>query len=342
MGTVFAARHDFLQRDVALKFVSVAAAAPEALARFRSEARAVAAIQSDHIARVLDAGHLANGTPFIALELLEGDDLEKVLQKRAPLLIADVIDWILQALEGLAEAHALGIVHRDLKPANLFLARRRDGTRIIKVLDFGVSKQDRQHPLFGSVPTLTVTSSILGSPAYMAPEQLRDAKRVDARADIWAIGVVLYELLAGRVPFAGDNIAHLLLAVLDGVPASLRSARPEVPPGLEAAVLRCLSRDIEARFQDVADLADALAPFGPEQARESPRRIRHIVQTAAEWNMRPKGHRPAPRRLAVAVAVVAIGAATAAGLVASSLFTSPGSGQLRERGTELHVQRVSR
>src|SRR5215472_14044816 len=137
MGTVVAARHEILQRDVALKFVSTAAATPETLARFRSEARVLAAIQSDHIARVLDAGHLADGTPFIALELLEGDDLEQVLRKQAPLPVEQVSDWMLQALEGLAEAHALGIVHRDLKPANLFLARRRDGTAIIKLLDFG-------------------------------------------------------------------------------------------------------------------------------------------------------------------------------------------------------------
>jgi serine/threonine-protein kinase len=337
MGTVMAARHELLQRDVALKFVSAAAATPEVMARFRNEARALAAIQSEHIARVLDAGHLESGTPFIALELLEGEDLEQVLQRRSPQPVNDAIVWVLQALEGLAEAHALGIVHRDLKPANLFLARRRDGRRIIKLLDFGVSKQGRDDPLFRSGPTLTLTSSILGSPMYMAPEQLRDAKRVDARADVWAIGIVLYELLAGRPPFVADNMAQLLVAVLEGVPASLRDARPEVPPGLEAVVMRCLSRETEARFRDVADLADALAPFGPNEARESRRRILHIVRTAAEWNGRPRRRR-APRRLvAVAVAVLAIGAATAASLVASGFFASPGPGRLLERGTQLPV-----
>jgi eukaryotic-like serine/threonine-protein kinase len=320
MGTVVAARHELLQRDVALKFVSAASVTPDVLARFRNEARMIAAIQSEHIARVLDAGHLADGTPFFALELLEGDDLEQVLRKEAPLPMDEVIDWILQALEGLAEAHALGIVHRDLKPANLFLARRRDGTRIVKLLDFGVSKQDRRDSLLGSVPTLTVTSSILGSPVYMAPEQLRDAKRVDPRADIWAIGVVLYELLVGRVPFAGENMPQLLLAVLESDPASPRTVRAEVPPALDAAVMRCLSRDTEARFQNVADLADALAPFGTDEARNSARRIRHIARSAIEWNGQPKGPRTTRRLLAVAIAVVAIGAAAAATLVGSGLL----------------------
>jgi serine/threonine-protein kinase len=346
MGTVVAARHEFLQRDVALKFVSAVAATPEILVRFRNEARALAAIQSDHIARVLDAGHLGDGTPFIALELLEGDDLEQVLEKRAPLPVRDAIDWVLQALEGLAEAHALGIVHRDLKPANLFLARRRDGTRIVKLLDFGIAKQDPQDPLFRSTATLTATSAILGSPMYMAPEQLRDARRVDARADIWAIGTVLYELLAGRPPFVVENMAQLLLAVLEGAPEPLRGARPELPLGLEAVVMRCLLRDIEERFQNVADLADALAPYGPDTACASARRIRHIVQTAAEWTGRrverrspPRERLTPPRRLAVAMAVAAIVVVTAASLAASGLFTSQGPWQHLEQGAQLHVQR---
>jgi serine/threonine protein kinase len=338
MGTVVAARHELLQREVALKFVSAAAATPETIARFRNEARALAAIQSDHIARVLDAGHLADGTPFMALELLEGDDLEQVLRKRAPLPVEEVIDWMLQALEGLAEAHALGIVHRDLKPANLFLARRRDGTAIIKLLDFGVSKQDTQIPLFKTLPPLTLTSTILGSPVYMAPEQLRDSKRVDTRADIWACGIVLYELLGGRLPFIAENMAQLLYAVLEGVPVSLRSTRPEVPPELEAVVMRCMSRDLEARFQNVADLADALAPFGRDEMRASAGRIRHILRSAGEWNPPPNGRRSERRSLAVVVAAVAIGVATAASLLASGLLTGSRSGSaFHERAVQVHA-----
>jgi serine/threonine-protein kinase len=337
MGTVVAACHEFLQREVALKFVSTAAATPENLARFRNEARALAAIQSEHVARVLDAGPLADGTLFIALELLEGEDLEQVLQNCAPLPVGDVIDWMLQALEGLAEAHALGIVHRDLKPANLFLARRRDGTRIIKLLDFGISKQDTQDPLFQSVSNLTMTSMILGSPVYMAPEQLRDAKRVDARADIWAIGIVLYELLAGRLPFIAENMAQLLYAVIEGAPVSLRTARPEVPRRLETVVMRCLSRDPEMRFQNVADLGEALARFGTDAARATARRIRHILRTAPERSAQPRRRRTRPRLLAVAVAAMATGAAATAGLVASGFFASPEARQLLDRSTQFHV-----
>src|SRR5258708_2530354 len=275
MGSVFAARHEFLQRDVALKFVSTAATTPEGLARFRNEARALAAIRSDTVANVLDAGHRAAGTPFIALDLLEGDDLARVLQEHAPLPIDDAVGWVLQALEALAEAHALGIVHRDLKPANLFLARRRDGTSVLKVLDFGISKNTAA---IGAAPTLTVTASILGSPVYMAPEQLRDAKTVDGRADIWAIGVVLYELLTGRLPFVAQNVVDLCVALLERRPPPLRAARPEIAPTLENVVTRCLSRDIEERFQNVAALAEALAPFAPPGADAAVERIRRVLQ----------------------------------------------------------------
>jgi serine/threonine protein kinase len=230
--------------------------------------------------------------------------------------IADVIDWVLQALEGLAEAHALGIVHRDIKPANLFLSRRRDGTSIVKVLDFGVSKH---YPVSDPTPTLTVTSSIIGSPLYTAPEQLRNAKSVDARADIWALGVVLYELLAGRPPFQGDNVASLFIAILERPPPSLRRRRAEVPPELEKVVMRCLSQDPEERFQDVADLAEALAPFGPKSAPQSAERARHIIRTAAQWTSSATRTEPLPltrrQALAVAIAALTIAAAVIAGLM---------------------------
>jgi eukaryotic-like serine/threonine-protein kinase len=294
MGTVYVAHHELLQRNVALKVMSADQAnTSEALARFRKEARAVAGIQSEHVARVLDAGSLADGTPFMVLELLEGADLACVLERGAALPIADVIDWVLQALEGLAEAHALGIVHRDIKPANLFLARRRDGTSIVKVLDFGVSKH---YPVSDPTPTLTVTSSIIGSPLYTAPEQLCNAKSVDARADIWAVGVVLYELLAGRPPFQGDNVAALFIAILERSPPSLRRRRAEVPLDLEKVVMRCLSQDPEERFQNVADLAEALAPFGPKGALQSAERTGHIIRTAAQWTSSATRTKPLPGR----------------------------------------------
>jgi serine/threonine-protein kinase len=338
MGTVLAARHEILQMDVALKVVSVVAPTPETLARFRREARTAAAIQSEHVGRVLDAGQLADGTPFMALELLEGKDLEQLLEeRRGRVPVREAVDWILQALEGLAEAHALGIVHRDLKPSNLFLASRRDGTSIIKILDFGISKQDRPGPPLGSTASLTTTSTIVGSPMYMAPEQLRDSKRVDARADIWAVGVVLYELLVGRSPFVAENVAQLMFAILESAHSPLRRERPEVPRGLEAAVTRCLSRDPEMRFQNVADLADRLTPFGRDGARGSARRIRHLLEARLESNVRTKARRDRPRFFAVAVAALAFGAATAATLVGSSFVATRGTARFDEGGGRLHV-----
>jgi serine/threonine protein kinase len=223
VGVVFAARHELLEKRVALKLLSEeAASTPEAVRRFYKEARAAAQIESDHVARVLDVGQTGGGFPFMALELLDGVDLAKLLEERGPMLASEIVGWVLQALEALAEAHSLGIVHRDLKPANLFLARRRDGTHTLKILDFGISKSPAA---VGAATTLTVTSSILGSPVYMAPEQLRDAKSVDPRADIWAIGVVLYELLTGRLPFVAANIADLCVAILERSPPPVCARR---------------------------------------------------------------------------------------------------------------------
>jgi serine/threonine-protein kinase len=252
---------------------------PQALNRFLNEARAAARIEGDHVARVLDVGLLENGAPFIALELLEGTDLARLLEQHGAAPPADVVDWILQALEALAQAHALGIVHRDLKPANLFLARRRDGTSIVKVLDFGISKQSA----FTSTPlnVITETQAILGSPMYMAPEQLRNARTVDARTDVWSIGVVLYELIAGRPPFEGQTIGELFAAVLEQPAPPLRTWLPTIDPGLEAVVTRCLSRDVAQRYQNVSELADALAPFAPPGGRALADRIRRLLPPAA-------------------------------------------------------------
>ena len=319
MGAVYAACHEALQKRVALKILfEEHVHSQETVNRFFNEARAAAGIESDHVARVLDVGQLETGAPFMALELLEGADLAAVLQQGTRLSVHDVVDWVLQALEALAEAHSLGIVHRDLKPANLFLARRRDGTRVVKVLDFGISKFSG---LTGAQPTFTVTSSILGSPVYMAPEQLRNAKSVDARADIWAMGVVIYELLSGSVPFVADSVAELFVAVLEHVPASLQTCRPDIPPELDEVVMRCLSRDVEARFRDVGELAVALAPFALGGDHPSVKRIRHVMQTADEWTtgrhpQLPRQRKRVHRLVAAVIAAVGVGG-LATGLMAA-------------------------
>ncbi len=317
MGAVFVARHELLDKRVALKLICEdQAQAPHAVTRFYNEARAAAKIEGEHVARVLDVGQHENGTPFIALELLEGANLAEVLETRAPLPVHEVVGWILQVCEALAEAHSFGIVHRDLKPANLFLARRRDGRSIVKVLDFGVAKTHA--PL---QPAMTVTSSILGSPVYMAPEQLRSAKSVDARADIWALGVVLYELLTGRLPFRGDYVAVVFVAGLEHTPPAPRTLRADVPEALERVVLRCLAREVDHRFQSVAELAEALAPFAGSDACFSVQRIRTIMESAPEWAQPKRRRRGSSKRSArfvtVAVTAVGIGALAAMGLMAA-------------------------
>jgi eukaryotic-like serine/threonine-protein kinase len=326
MGAVFSARHELLGRQVALKLMSQEHAdSPQSITRFFNEARAVARIESEHIARILDMGQTDEGSPFIVLELLEGEDLSQTLESRGPLPVSDVVGWIVQALEAMAEAHSLGIVHRDLKPANLFLARKRDGTSIVKVLDFGISKDGRHHP----ATALTATSSILGSPAYMAPEQLRDARTVDARADIWAIGVALYELLAGGLPFRAANVADMCVAILERDLLPVRSFRGDTQRALDDVVRRCLARDPAKRFPDVAALAEALVPFAPPGAEKAVERIRHLLGAGAGTVDEAGRSRSSRRRRTVAVVasaaaiVAALGAAMAAGLAARTISVRP-------------------
>jgi serine/threonine-protein kinase len=274
MGVVYAARHEVLGQRVALKVLRPDyAAQDEVHARFLQEARTATRIESEHVARTLDVGKLASGLPYIVIELLEGKDLADVLTEKGPLPIADAVDHVLQALEAVAEAHAMGIVHRDLKPSNLFLARRKDGSVTVKVLDFGITKTCFDD---GAVQ-LTSTSQILGTPAYMSPEQLRQSREVDARADIWAVGVVLYELLSGELPFVGGGVGALFAAILEDTPMPLSERRPDVPRELESAVMKCLVRSRASRWQSVADLARAIRPFGSHASGVSSDRILRVL-----------------------------------------------------------------
>jgi serine/threonine protein kinase len=261
MGVVVAAWHLELEQRVAVKFLHpLAMERPDTAERFRREARSAAKIRSEHVARVIDVGIMEGGLPYMVMEHLEGHDLSQEMDQVGLLAISDSIDFLLQALEALAEAHAAGIVHRDLKPANLFLALRPDGSRIVKVLDFGISKS-----LFGTSVaemSLTRTAALIGSPLYMSPEQMRSAKDVDTRTDIWSLGVMLYELLTGRPPYTGDSIPALCASLLNDQPISMQQLRAEIAPALEEAVMRCLAKDREQRFATVSELARALLPFG--------------------------------------------------------------------------------
>lgn len=261
MGVVVAATHIHLGQRVAIKFLlPQMLQVPEAAARFAREARNAVRIQNEHVARVSDVGTLESGAPYMVMEYLQGSDLSQVIRERGSLPIADAVDYVLQATVAVAEAHALGIVHRDLKPSNLFLADRSDGTAIVKVLDFGISKST----VGESDAALTKTSGMMGSPLYMAPEQMRAARSVDGRADIWALGVILYELIAGHSPFNGETLPQICAAVLSA--AAPPTSRPDVPPGLEGVISRCLEKDPEARYSDVVEFASALLPFADKRS----------------------------------------------------------------------------
>jgi eukaryotic-like serine/threonine-protein kinase len=259
MGIVYAAHHLVLDQRVALKLLLVdSVRGDETVERFVREAQAAARLRSEHVVRVTDAGALDSGVPFLAMEFLQGCDLAELVSLDGPLPAADVADYLLQVLSALAQAHAAGIVHRDLKPANLFLALREDGSNIIKVLDFGISKQRSERAQWKEL----TGKAVLGTPAYMSPEQLRSSKSVDARADIWSLGVVMYELLSGKLPFDGETPGEIFAAILERSPAPLRAHRPSLSQAWEDIVMRCLRRAPEERFADVGELARALAPFG--------------------------------------------------------------------------------
>jgi serine/threonine protein kinase len=279
MGVVVAAHHLQLDEKVALKFLLPEALGnAEAVARFAREARAAVKIKSEHVARVSDVGQLENGAPYMVMEYLEGGDLDAWLKERGPLPIEQAVEFVLQASEAIAEAHALGIVHRDLKPANLFCIRRADGLLSIKVLDFGISKMadtSRSAPA-----SFTRTSSTMGSPLYMSPEQMRSTKDVDAQTDIWALGMILFELMVGRSAFVADSVMELAVKITTDPTPSIRSFRPDVPEALEAIVFRCLNKERRQRYPNVAELALALLPFAPKRAKSSVERISRVIQAA--------------------------------------------------------------
>jgi tRNA A-37 threonylcarbamoyl transferase component Bud32 len=270
MGVVVAARHLELDQRVAVKFLhQEALSSAEAAARFVREARVAAKIRSEHVARVIDVGRLDNGAPYIVMEYLEGNDLAGQIEA-GPITVEDAVDYVIQACDAMAEAHALGIVHRDLKPANLFLTRRTDGAPVVKVLDFGISKLQMPTAADGG---LTKTSAMIGSPYYMSPEQMKSPRDVDFRTDIWSLGCILYELLSGQVPFLRETLPELAVAIALEDPPPLEQARREVSPGLAEVVERALTKDRAQRFQHVGELAQALGPFAPERSRFTLERV---------------------------------------------------------------------
>jgi serine/threonine-protein kinase len=328
MGVVVAATHLQLKSRVAIKFLSPDAVQNEAAAaRLLREARASANIKSDHVARVIDVGTLESGSPYIVMEHLEGINLANLLRKKGRLSVGEATTYVLQACDGVAHAHALGIVHRDLKPSNLFATDRR-GSPTIKVLDFGLSKVTESGGHLKPDTHLTSTTDVIGSPIYMSPEQLRSTRDVDARTDIWALGTILFELIAGQPPFRARTLPQLCMLILHSRPRSLRELCPEASPALETVIRRCLEKDPAKRFDTVAQLAQALAPFasapasGPLGVPSSNAAIAHSSTANLEAARGAKTSRLAVR-FTWAMVLVGLGAAASFTFVMRSRWRHP-------------------
>ncbi len=294
MGVVVEATDTRLERRVAIKFLLPEYAEhAEAASRFMREARAAVKIKSDHTARVIDVGTLESGSPYMVMEYLEGADLSKVLERDGVLSVEDAALYLIQACEAVAEAHSHGIVHRDLKPANLFLAAQPDGSVRIKVLDFGISKVADTH----KDQSLTRTSSMMGSPLYMSPEQMRSTRNVDSRTDIWALGVIFYELVTGSLPFVANSVPELSAKVLLEEHEPLSARRPDLPVALERVVARALCKSPVERYPSIAEFAMDLLPYAPHRARHNVERITRVLHAAGLSKSRfNASERPAPYR----------------------------------------------
>ncbi len=259
MGCVLAAEHLVLKTRVAIKLLlPQAAEIPGATERFLREAQAAAGLRSEHVARVLDVGSTEAGAPFLVMEHLTGQDLRTMIRERGPLPVGEVVEFVLQTCDAVLEAHARGIIHRDLKPANIFVTTRPNGAPLLKVLDFGLAKV--LDPARGEAPEESITHSgmVVGSPHYMSPEQFRSLRNADVRSDIWAMGVIMYEMATGKRPFTGEGMSGVMMAVVTEEPTPPRALRPDLPEPLEALILRCLDKTPDNRPQWMAEIVAAL------------------------------------------------------------------------------------
>jgi eukaryotic-like serine/threonine-protein kinase len=316
MGLVMAATHTTLGQPVALKFMHARIADRGVIVeRFLREARVVACLKNEHVARVYDVGELASGAPFIVMERLEGTDLSTLLKERGPLAVAVAAEIVAQACDGIAEAHALGIVHRDLKPRNLFLTRKVDGSPFVKILDFGISKWVTRSETGEEDSALTGASEVIGSPFNMPPEQMLGSRSIDARADVWSLGAVLFQLLTAKQPFAGRTRAELYTQVLGGGPRPLRVLRPEAGDELARIVARCLEKEAASRYASVLELSRDLraavrATAQPSGASDVPGSTPPVAVEARALLSRRRVH---PLAIGVAAAfAIGVGAAATA------------------------------
>lgn len=270
MGTIYEAENTSVGRRVAIKVLAPQYARHrEALARFHQEARSAAGIQHPNIVDVFDMGETAEGTPYIVMEYLEGEDLLAYVTRASPVSPDRAVSIVLQILAALEAAHGAGVVHRDVKPENVFLVNRGHGAEIVKVLDFGVSQF--RDALEHGTNRLTRHGSLVGTPSYMAPELARGSRLVDVRTDVYATGVVLYEMLSGRLPHPGDSYSEVLVSIVSSDPPSLATIAPSLSAGLVEVVERAMAREPSARFASAAELRTALEPYStPESVGPSP------------------------------------------------------------------------
>ncbi|MFO0585923.1 MAG: protein kinase [Polyangiaceae bacterium] len=338
MGAVWVAEHLSLGTQVAVKVMSRAVAAePELVERFRREALAAAQLKSPHVAQVFDHGVTASGEPYIVMELLEGEDLSKRVDREGPQSPAFVTEVIAQAAKGLTRAHAVGIVHRDIKAENVFLCEH-DGDLLVKLLDFGIAKMSSEN-----ATSVTSTQGTFGTPLYMSPEQLLSAKRVDARADLWSLAVIAYLLLTTNFPFDGETLGAVSVAVHTGKFTPPSKLRPGLPPEVDAWFARAFHPSISVRFNTAKELAETLrtalgAPAllvvatSPQSSADAARLARLPTMNSGGSAERPPtlsgtSHAPSPspprrRTLVIVAGGLAIG--LIAGLIAMrSMYASP-------------------
>jgi eukaryotic-like serine/threonine-protein kinase len=258
MGTVYEARHEVLGSSVALKFLhSDLAKRPGLTQRFLQEARVSATIQSLHVTHVTDVDTAQDGSPYLVMELLSGEGLQGLLDRQGKLPVEQAIDFALQILAGLEAAHAMGVVHRDMKPDNVFVTQSSGGP-LLKLIDFGIAKLRASSEY---TKGLTRAGVVMGTPEYMAPEQLLSAQTTDHRADLYSLGVMLFEMISGLRPADGDDAEMIVAAVDNGRVRKLRDVAPGLPDGLVALIERATLPDREQRFESAAAMRLALAPF---------------------------------------------------------------------------------
>jgi serine/threonine-protein kinase len=299
-GIVVEAKHLVTGERFAVKFLRSDEALPtELIARFRREGRAMARLTSRHAVRVVEVGTAEDGMPFLVMELLQGRTLHQEVLFRGQLPVAEAVDIVLQACVVMTEAHARGIVHRDLKPANIYLCAADTGgagIRLVKVMDFGVAKmvEASEHTEHHD---LTRSGVVVGTPAYVAPEQALSSKRSDHRADIWALGVVLYRLLSGKLPFDHATTAGLLASIAHDEPVPFSSVAPDVSPALGAIIMDALRREPSERLGDIATFAKRLSPFGSGGFSYD--------NAVSKLDLKP-APKPRDRRLFILIGVVAV------------------------------------